>query len=252
MVRGLALFREHFKDHNDKYVLIGGTACDILMENLGMHFRATKDLDIVLIVEALDSGFANIFWDFIKNGKYKNIQKSTGKKLFYRFYDPEEKSYPYMLELFSRVPDFLKNTSMTKITPIPFEDKTSSLSAILLDNEFYTFLKNGITNIDDLSVLLPEYIIPLKIKAYLDLSKNKADGMKIDNKDIKKHRNDVFRLYSALSLETRVTLPKSISDDFKIFLEKIKSEDLNLKQLNLRSSSLHEVINNFKSIYMLL
>ena len=96
---------------------------------------------------------------------------------------------------------------MTKISPIPFEDETSSLSAILLDNEFYTFLKNGITNIDDLSVLLPEYIIPLKIKAYLDLSKNKADGMKIDNKDIKKHRNDVFRLYSALSLDTRVTLP---------------------------------------------
>jgi len=110
MVRGLTIFREHFKDHNDKYVLIGGTACDILMENLGLHFRATKDLDIVLIVEALDSGFANILWDFIKNGKYKNIQKSTGKKLFYRFYDPEEKSYPYMLELFSRVPDFLKNT----------------------------------------------------------------------------------------------------------------------------------------------
>ena len=252
MVRGLELFREHFKAHNDKYVLIGGTACDISLESLGLHFRATKDLDIVLIVEALDAGFANIFWDFIKNGKYKNIQKSTGKKLFYRFYDPEDKSYPYMLELFSRVPDFLKNTAINNITPIPFDDEASSLSAILLDNELYTFLKNGIVNIDDLSVLLPEYIIPLKIKAYLDLSKSKADGMKVDNKDIKKHRNDVFRLYSALSLETRVTLPKSISDEFNLFLDKIKSEDLNLKQLNIRSSSLNEVINNFKSIYMIL
>ena len=137
MVRGLALFKEYFKDHADKYVLIGGTACDISLESLGLHFRATKDLDIVLILEALDAEFAKVFWDFIKKGKYKNIQKSTGKKLFYRFYDPEAKSFPYMLELFSRVPDFLQNEPNIHLAPIPFDDGASSLSAILLNDEFY-------------------------------------------------------------------------------------------------------------------
>jgi hypothetical protein len=29
MVRGLDLFRDYFKDYTDKYILIGGTACDL-------------------------------------------------------------------------------------------------------------------------------------------------------------------------------------------------------------------------------
>ena len=29
MVRGLDIFREHFKDFEQNYVIIGGTACDI-------------------------------------------------------------------------------------------------------------------------------------------------------------------------------------------------------------------------------
>ena len=34
-------------------MLIGGAACDISFENNNADFRATRDLDIVLIVEAL-------------------------------------------------------------------------------------------------------------------------------------------------------------------------------------------------------
>jgi len=75
MVRGLDLFRDYFKDYTDKYILIGGTACDLAMENMGLNFRATKDLDIVLILEALDVEFVNAFWGFIKEGQYKNRQK---------------------------------------------------------------------------------------------------------------------------------------------------------------------------------
>jgi hypothetical protein len=50
MVRGLDLFRDYFKDYTDKYILIGGTACDLAMGSMGLNFRATKDLDIVLIL----------------------------------------------------------------------------------------------------------------------------------------------------------------------------------------------------------
>ena len=58
MVRGLDLFREHFKDFADRYVLIGGTACDLIMSEVGLQFRATKDLDIVLCIE---SGMVELF-----------------------------------------------------------------------------------------------------------------------------------------------------------------------------------------------
>ena len=90
MVKGLDVFREHFKGFEDRYVLIGGTASSIVMEEAGADFRATKDLDIVLSVESLDSDFAHQFWKFIENGQYSNRQKSTGKKLFYRFHSPAE------------------------------------------------------------------------------------------------------------------------------------------------------------------
>lgn len=58
MVKGLDIFREHFKGFEDRYVLIGGTASSIVMEEAGADFRATKDLDIVLCIESLDSDFA--------------------------------------------------------------------------------------------------------------------------------------------------------------------------------------------------
>ena len=41
-------------------MLIGGTACDIAMTGTGLAFRATKDLDIVLYVEASDAAFAQV------------------------------------------------------------------------------------------------------------------------------------------------------------------------------------------------
>jgi len=102
MVIGLESFEEHFADFTDRYVLIGGTACFIQMEEAGLEFRATKDLDIVLHVEALDASFVRAFWEFIKKGGYQNKQKSTGKNIFYRFYAPTNKLFPAMLEFFAR------------------------------------------------------------------------------------------------------------------------------------------------------
>ena len=46
MVHGLERFREYFKDFTSQYVFIGGTACDILMDELGApiyRFRNPKD-----------------------------------------------------------------------------------------------------------------------------------------------------------------------------------------------------------------
>ena len=68
MVKGIERFRDYFQDFTDEYVLIGGAACDISFKNNNADFRATKDLDIVLIVEALTSGFGERFWKFIQDG----------------------------------------------------------------------------------------------------------------------------------------------------------------------------------------
>jgi hypothetical protein len=102
MVKGLEVFREHFRNFADHYVLIGGAACDIAMTGAGLPFRATKDLDIVLYVEALDAAFVRAFWEFVRMGGYEVQEKSTGEKQFYRFQKPANADNPFMLELFSR------------------------------------------------------------------------------------------------------------------------------------------------------
>jgi hypothetical protein len=43
VVRGLEIFRTWFVDHVDQYVLIGGTAATLAMEEAGLEFRATKN-----------------------------------------------------------------------------------------------------------------------------------------------------------------------------------------------------------------
>lgn len=66
MVTGFTKFKEKFQGFEDQYVVIGGTACDLLMENEDMTFRATKDVDIVLIVESITAEFGKAFWEYIK------------------------------------------------------------------------------------------------------------------------------------------------------------------------------------------
>lgn len=50
MIKGLDVFRRHFEHYTDRYVLIGGVAATLAMEEAGLDFRATKDaltLDVV-------------------------------------------------------------------------------------------------------------------------------------------------------------------------------------------------------------
>ncbi len=138
MVTGLDLFIEHFQPYTDHYILIGGGACDWQMQQKGLSFRATKDLDIILIIEALSDEFVNHFWQFIKDGEYVTAEVGE-KKSFYRFIKPNVAGYPYVLELFSRKPDLIKEIPGMHLTNIPTGEEASSLSAILLDDEYYSF-----------------------------------------------------------------------------------------------------------------
>ena len=72
-IQGLYKFRDFFQNYTDKYVLIGGTACTIIFDEIGADFRATKDLDVVLIVENINEEFGRAFWEFIKEANYNGI-----------------------------------------------------------------------------------------------------------------------------------------------------------------------------------
>lgn len=252
MVKGLDLFREHFKDFQESYTLIGGVACYLALEEAGLDFHATKDLDIVLCAEALDVAFVEQFWEFVKAGGYQNQQKSTGDKQFYRFDKPSAEGYPAMLELFSRVPDQLSIPDGVELTPIPVDSELSSLSAILLDDDYYQCIDRGRSVIDGVAVLGPEYILPFKAKAWLDLTERKNDGERVDSKNIKKHRNDIFRLYAVLSTDSRVDIAKSIKTDLLRFLDAMPQEQgLDLSNFGLGGATLEAVSADLKTIYQL-
>ena len=250
MVRGLDRFKSHFELFADRYVLIGGTACFLAMDDFGLDFRVTKDLDIVLYVEALDRDFVETFWAFISKGRYQIQEKSTGLKQYYRFMNPEDNSYPVMLELFSRIPDALTIGSDSHLTPLPMDDDVSSLSAILLDDDYYHFIHAGKQEIDGLSVVGPSYLIPLKAKAWLDLTKRREAGETIDQKDINKHKNDVFRLYQIIDPQLFIDMPISIRGHLQqFFVEMEEGQGVDLKNLRLRSTTLTEILYKLRLIY---
>ena len=151
MVKGLDTFQKYFADYEEQYVLIGGAACDILFESNEVNFRATRDLDMVLIVEALTPEFGEKFWKFIVDGKYRNKATNGSNPQFYRFDKPEDDNFPKMIELFCRSDFKLKDAK--GITPIHIDDEVSSLSAILLNDDYYKALLNGKEVRKGLSVL---------------------------------------------------------------------------------------------------
>lgn len=250
MIKGLEHFKKHFSTLTDHYVLIGGSACTVIMEDVGLDFRATKDLDIVLYVEALTPEFAAAFWQFIKNGGYRNRQQSTGKQVFYRFSSPNTADFPFMLELFSRVPDSVTIWGESHLTPIPINDAISSLSAILLDDDYYQFIHTGKLQIDGLSVLGATHLIPLKARAWLDLNNRKNMDSSIDDKDIRKHKNDVIRLYQLLTPTQRIPLPQSIKQDMQSFLDHIQiDKSIDIKNLGIKNIKIGDLLSNLRNIY---
>ena len=249
MINGFTKFKEQFKGYENQYVIIGGTACDLIMENEELPFRATKDIDIVLIVESITADFGKRFWEYVKEAEYEHLNKSTGKAQFYRFISPKSKDYPYMIEIFSRNPDFIVLEGDAVFTPLPIDDEISSLSASLLNESYDELLKNGQVILDGIPVLSPTCLIPFKAKAWLDLKERRSNGEQIDSKNIKKHKNDVFRLVQLISADTKQIINEEIAADMRKFLSEIENEDIDLKSIGIRGINKTTIIDLLYNCY---
>lgn len=224
MVKGLDIFKKYFGHHPDNYVIIGGTACDIIIDEAGFTPRATKDIDIILVVEALTADFVKQFWKFIKEGNYERKEKSADERKYYRFIKPDNKEFPFQIELFSREPDLLDLDEESHLTPIPVDDDISSLSAILMNEDYYNYTIEHSTVEEDINIANTEALICLKAKAFMDLSERKANGEKVDRRNIRKHKTDIFRLAVLLTGEDSFELPQSIQKDLQIFADVVKGD----------------------------
>lgn len=247
MVVGMELFRDKLKGFEDCYTVIGGAACDILMSEAEIDFRLTKDIDMILILEDKKVEFAKTFWEFIKEGEYKCGWKNSDEMHFYRFTEPKA-GYPVMIELFSRKPGY--NLEVEEgIIPIHIDDDTSSLSAILLNDDFYYFMMEGRKIVTGVSVLAENYIIPFKMYAWLDLKRRKEAGEHVNERDYKKHKNDVFRLLQIVNPDEKVSVSGLVRESVERFLDEIEGEVIRVDQLGLMISK-EEALEMLKKIYL--
>lgn len=222
MVTGLETFRAWFASCADQYVLIGGTAASITLEKAGIEFRKTKDLDIVLHIEALTADFGRRFWGFVEAGGYAIRQSSvTGRPKLFRFSVPGDPNFPYTLELFSRAPDGFQLDDEARIAPIPIDETVSSLSAILLDRDYYDFVMSGRRLEAGLPWIGEDRLVPLKVYAWLDLTARRQAGEPIDSKDIAKHLKDVALLSSLFRPGKKIPVSARIADDMRRFIDQI-------------------------------
>ncbi|RBJ84904.1 hypothetical protein C3L29_007485 [Pseudomonas sp. MWU12-2534b] len=235
MVRGLDRFREYFTDYTDRYVMIGGVAAYLSMEDAGQAFRATRDLDIVLIIEALDPSFVARFWEFIRAGGYQIKQRNDQRPIFYRFMAPADTRFPVQIELFSRSPQGIDLAEDATLSPIPVDEAVSSLSAILLNDQYYEFLLAGMQQIDAITHIGADRLIPLKAHAWLNLTERLGKGERIDSKNIRKHRNDILSL-SVLLAPHSTQLPGPIAEDLQQFLLQLAEQDVDPAAIGLTES----------------
>lgn len=250
MVNGFDSFREKFKGYEDCYTIIGGTACDILMNEAGLGFRATKDIDMILLIEERFAEFAAAFWSYIKDGGYKCGWKSSDAPHFYRFTEPQAAGYPVMIELFSRRPDFQIDHPEIHLTPLPVSEEISSLSAIMLDENYYRLMLAGRRTVDGVSVLGAEYLMLFKMKAWLDLRQKKADNAHVNERDLKKHKNDVFRLFRLVEPSAQIAISSTVGKDVGQFINAMRSEPINLEKLDVEGMPLDEVLRELERMFV--
>ncbi len=54
---------------------------------------------------------------------------------------------------------------------------------------------------------------------------NNAAGAPVDSGDVKKHRNDVFRLLQLLAADAAIDMPETIADDLRAVLAAMTADD---------------------------
>lgn len=256
-MEGLDKFRGAFANFPDNYVIIGGTACEIVMSGTGVRSRATHDVDMIVVAEAMTPDFGEQFWRFIREANYRPERRKTAdgeppKYELYRFIGGKE-GYPEMIELLSRHPDALGDPRGLVIEPLPISDDVSSLSAIIMDDDFYHFTIAHSTLTNGVRHASPIALIALKAKAYLNLLTDRENGKHVNSHHIKKHRSDVLK-NAMLIEESPVIAPQSIVECVRDFVIAIRSESDRLlpalaKALDTEPETIIQLLDQLENLF---
>jgi hypothetical protein len=220
--------RPHGFDHfcgylsglEDQYVLIGGGAAAILMDEGGLDFRATKDVDLVVLTRS--DSLSQRLLAYVNEGGYKSIEATEKQPRYYRFQKPENKNCPSIIEIFARNELGLELKQDQYIIPIR-EAAAEKLSAILLDDEYFDLIQNNVMRTEsNIPVINVVANICLKARAYRELAERRDAGDRsAEDKAIQKHLKDIWRLAVNLTGEETISLSVTPLKDLTMAIGKL-------------------------------
>jgi hypothetical protein len=112
-----------------------------------------------------------------------------------------------------------------------------------------TSVSEGLHHANDIALIV------LKAKAFLNNLKRKQEGQKVRDDDIDKHRKDVIRLTVAINPALKVDTPAVIKDDLRRYIETVKAENPDVKQLmkklGLPDGTLRQIFDQLTNIFKL-
>ena len=251
-IPGIDVWRDRFAADDDRYVVIGGAARELVYAEHGAwEDTATKDLDVVLIAEAIDADFVSRFLVFVREGGYSHVTRS-GDTQMYRFSQPVDVSFPQQVELLCRRPEYLEGVEVV-VGKVPVEDAEYSLSAILLDDDYYDLLASGVavTRRYGIPTLSLEYLPVFKMRAFDDLTDRKERGEVVRSGEVGKHRRDVVRLMAIMSADTRVELPDRVRVEVERFLRIVEEPSRSyMRNLGLGGILFADVLERIREVYL--
>src|SRR5574344_759752 len=215
-VYGIERIREFLGNFKSNYIIIGGTATNINLEESALEGRTTHDIDMIVVCEAVTKEYLESFWKMIRTAGYEPgvINTDNGyKRTFYRFDKPKDSSFPKYIELFCRIPESIVLPEDIRIVHISNNyDDLSSFSAIMMDDEYYNFAIKHSTQMQGVQVLDKFALIVFKSKAFVNNLTRKKSGQHVHQEDI--------------------DLPETIANDMRLFIRTIADYPINTKNIS--------------------
>jgi len=212
-------FTNFFKDFQDDYVIIGGMAAYIHLDEADLGFRGTKDIDMVILTNSSQELNKRII-EYIYAGNYQTKEATESIPKYYRFSKPNNETFPEIIEIFARNETELPLKTGQYIIPVQKDDQ-ERLSAILLDDGYFHLIKeNSIKSEEGYSTINTQANICLKARAFRELSERNEEVKKIN-----KHRNDILKLTLTLKDDLPLELDAQIKKDFILIIEALENMD---------------------------
>jgi hypothetical protein len=104
-----------------------------------------------------------------------------------------------------------------------------------MDDDYYRLVLDNREIVGDVPCVKPAGLILLKARAWTDLSQRRAAGEPIDERDVLKHRNDVFRLAVLLRRADQMVVAPQVRSHLDMLLDSLPADSPDWKRVEQAS-----------------